>query len=77
MANATAEFAIDGPQVLSLTTGPSDADGYAEATWKTSTPNKRGVGGTPPGSYTATLANLALAGYTWDGQGLSTGFTLQ
>jgi len=77
LSNAVADFAISGPQSLSLTTGPSDADGYAEATWKTSTPNKRGVGGTPTGNYSASVSNVVLDGYNWDGNSLSTDFTLQ
>ena len=77
LANAVADFDITGPELLTLTTGPSDADGFAEATWKTSTPNKRGVGGTALGSYSAALANVTLSGYTWDAQAISTQFTLQ
>ena len=77
LANATADFAISGPQNLTLTSGPSDADGFAEASWKTSTPNKRGIGGTPTGSYSVTLTGVTLSGYSWDSGSLTTLFVLQ
>jgi hypothetical protein len=75
--NATVEIAITGPESINLTTGPSDANGIAEATWNTQAPNKKGVGGTAPGTYTATATNVTAAGYTWDGAMTSTTFTIQ
>jgi len=75
--NATADISISGPEAVSLTTGPSDANGVAEATWNTQAPNKKGVGGTTPGSYTATTTNVTAGGYTWDGVMTSTTFTIQ
>lgn len=75
--NATVSLAISGPETTTLTTGQSDANGIAEATWNTQTPNKKGNGGTSPGSYTATTTDVSLAGYTWDGVISTTQFTLQ
>jgi hypothetical protein len=77
LANATVDIAISGPETVSLTTGPSDADGIAEATWATSKPNKKGVGGTTPGTYTATTTNVTATGYTWDGVMTNANFTIQ
>jgi len=75
--NALVSIAIDGPEKVSLVTGPSNADGIAEATWQTTAPNKRGQGGTTPGSYTAATTNVDATGYAWDGVGSSTAFTIQ
>jgi hypothetical protein len=77
LANATATIAITGPQSPVLTTGPSAVDGIAEATWQTSKPNKRGIGGTPIGSYTATITNVTASGYLWDGVQTAIHFTLE
>ncbi len=62
---------------VNLTTGPSDTNGIAEANWNTQAPNKKGVGGTTPGSYTATTTNVMAGGYTWDGVMTNTTFTIQ
>ena len=62
---------------MNLTTGPSDSEGFAEASWNTSEPNRKGNGGTTTGSYNVTLSNVTLDGYTWDNQALSTAFTIQ
>jgi hypothetical protein len=35
LSNATVEITIGGPESVSLNGGPSDADGWAEATWQT------------------------------------------
>jgi hypothetical protein len=77
VADATVELTISGPELVSLTTGPSDVNGIAEATWQTAAPNKRGVGGTTPGDYTATVTNVTTACYTWDDVGTSATFTIQ
>jgi len=77
VSNASVDIAITGPEVTSVTTGPSDANGVAEATWQTSKPNRRGNGGTTPGSYTARVSNVTKAGYTWDSVKTSTTFTIQ
>jgi hypothetical protein len=77
VADATVELTISGPELVFLTTGPSDVNGIAEATWQTTAPNKRGVGGTTPGSYTVTVTNVTTACYTWDDVGTSATFTIQ
>ena len=75
--NATVNIDITGPQTASLTTGTSDANGVAEATWQTQSPNRKGQGGTTPGSYSATTTDVAAAGYNWDEVMTTTAFTLQ
>ncbi len=77
VANATVVIEITGPETKTLTAGPSNNDGLAEATWQTQKPNKKGQGGTSPGTYTATVTNIDAAGYTWDGQMISSSFTIQ
>jgi hypothetical protein len=67
VSNATSELTIGGPESPTVNSGPSDANGIAEATWQTSAPNKKGQGGTTPGSYAATVTNVTASGYTWDG----------
>lgn len=67
--DATVTIAVSGPESVDLTTGPSDADGIAEATWQTEAPNKKGIGGTTPGDYTATTSGVTASGYVWDGVG--------
>lgn len=66
VTNATVQLAVSGPSTLSLTSGPSDSNGMAEAKWTTTAPNKRGQGGTPTGSYSATVNGVTAAGYEWD-----------
>ncbi len=51
----------------SLLTDPSDATGWAETTWQTQQPNKKGQGGTPSGAYQAVTTNVTVSGYVWDG----------
>ncbi|MDH3869214.1 MAG: hypothetical protein OET08_07565, partial [Desulfuromonadales bacterium] len=75
--NATVNIDITGPQAASLTTGPSDNNGIAEATWQTQAPNRKGQGGTTAGNYTATTSNVTASGYIWDGVMTTTAFTLQ
>ena len=77
LQNATVTLDITGPSATTLTTGPSDANGIAEATWNTQAPNKRGQGGTPTGTYNATTTNVTANGYTWDGLMTATSFTIQ
>ena len=75
--NATVNIDITGPETMALVTGPSDANGVAEAAWQTQAPNRKGQGGTTPGSYSATTSNVVAAGYSWDGVMTTTTFTLQ
>lgn len=75
--NATVTIVISGPESTTATTGPSDANGIADATWNTQRPNRKGNGGTTPGSYTATTNDVSAAGYSWDGVMSTIQFTLQ
>ncbi|MEJ2209598.1 MAG: multiheme c-type cytochrome [Anaerolineae bacterium] len=77
LANATVDLAISGPEAATLSAGPSGADGLVEASWQTKAPNKRGQGGTTPGTYTVTVTNVTGDGFTWDGVPVSATFTLQ
>lgn len=77
ISNATVEIQIGGPEQVSLNSNPSDAQGWAEATWSTQSPNRKGQGGTATGSYTATVTNVTASGYHWDGVTTSTTFTIQ
>jgi hypothetical protein len=74
--DATITFAISGPESASLTTGPSDANGVAETTWDTQSPNKKGQGGTAIGGYTATTTGVTASGFVWDQIPTSTTFTI-
>ena len=75
--NATVDITITGPETVTLISGLSDSAGIAEATWRTSAPNKRGQGGTTPGDYTATVSNVTVSGYNWDGVTTWNAFTIQ
>jgi hypothetical protein len=77
ISNATVDILVSGPDTTSLTSGPSDAGGLAEATWNTQAPNKKGHGGTTPGSYTATTVDITATGYHWDNAKTSVGFDIQ
>jgi hypothetical protein len=75
--NATVQLDVSGPTSVSLTSGPSDRYGVAEAKWTTTAPNKRGQGGTPAGSYHATVTNVTASGYEWNRVGLVASFEVQ
>jgi VCBS repeat-containing protein len=75
--NATVTLDIAGRDGAVITSGPSDANGIAEASWNTSATNKKGNGGTAPGSYTVTTINVEATGFTWDGVPTNTSITLQ
>jgi hypothetical protein len=66
VSNATVEIVIGGPETVTLNSNPSDAEGWAEATWQTKAPGNRKPG-TTPGTYTASTTNVTASGYTWDG----------
>jgi len=75
VSGATVSSSISsGPTSTDVTSAPSDANGVAEAGWQTSTPNRKGNGGTPAGTYTVTTTNVSG---NWDGVATSTTFTLQ
>jgi hypothetical protein len=77
IANATVEIVIGGPETVTLNSNPSDAEGWAEVKWQTQTPNRKGQGGTAPGTYTASTKNVTASGYTWDSVTTSIPFVLQ
>lgn len=77
VSNATVTIEITGPQTITLTAGPSGTDGSLEATWNTQGPNRKGTGGTTPGTYTATVTGISATGYKWDGLKTSGTFTIQ
>lgn len=77
LANATVDIAIDGPETTTLTSGPSNSGGIAEATWNTQAPNKRGQGGTATGTYTASTIDVKVSGYHWDSVTTSIAFEIQ
>ena len=77
LAGAVVDIEITGPEARLLTSDPSDAQGVAEARWNTQRPNKKGQGGTSPGTYTATVSDVTASGYTFDGTRTSTTFTVQ
>ncbi|MCG6949272.1 MAG: hypothetical protein LJE93_10205, partial [Acidobacteria bacterium] len=76
VSNATVEIVIGGPDNVTLNSNPSGADGWAEASWNTQSPNRKGQGGTAPGSYTATTTNVTASGYTWNSVTTSVTFTI-
>jgi len=77
ISNATVDIAVSGPETTNLTSGPSDADGWAEATWNTQGPNRKGQGGTTIGNYKATTTDVTATGYHWDNVKTSTDFAIQ
>jgi PKD repeat protein len=80
LSGAIVEIGISGPVTTTITSGPSNNNGIAEAKWKTSAPNrKNGAGGTPIGSYSATVNNVTASGYAWDGNPshIGIGFRIQ
>jgi hypothetical protein len=74
---ATMTIDVVGPEAATLTSTSSGPDGFAEATWQTQSPNKKGNGGTTTGAYDATVTDVTAAGHSWDGAPLSVPFTLQ
>ncbi len=67
LPGATVNLTVSGPENTSISSGVSDASGNAEALWTTQSPNKKGVGGTANGSYTATVSGLSAPSHDWDG----------
>jgi hypothetical protein len=77
LPNATMDLLVTGPESLTLTTGLSDVNGIAEATWTTSAPRGRRFPGTTPGAYTIQTKNVTATGYHWDSVTTSATFTIQ
>jgi len=67
VAGATVHVTVTGPITVELTSSASGADGIAELHWQTQAPNRKGNGGTPPGTYTARVTGLSSNSYVWDG----------
>jgi hypothetical protein len=67
VGGAQASIAITGPESLVLLSSVTDSQGNAEARWATVKPNKRGVGGTTSGAYTAAVLGLNSTSHQWDG----------
>jgi hypothetical protein len=75
LSGASFTAAVSGPSTASISSGSADAQGHALATWSTSAPSK-GKGGTPTGSYKATVTGVSAGGYTWDGVTVEVSFEL-
>ena len=76
LPGATVNLTVSGPENTSISSGVSDASGNAEALWTTQSPNKKGVGGTANGSYTATVSGLSAPSHDWDGLAYKVDFTI-
>jgi hypothetical protein len=74
---ATFTLSLVGAETADLVSAASDANGEADAIWETSSPNKKGNGGTATGSYTASVTGITASGFEWDGVTTSVTFTLQ
>jgi hypothetical protein len=67
LPGATVSLAISDPDNTNINSGASDADGNTEALWVTQKPNKKGLGGTARGIYSATVSGLIAPSHDWDG----------
>ncbi len=78
-AGAIVQVSIsDGSAVVAtLESAAVDTSGAFELSWQTQAANRKGTGGTAAGSYTATVTDVLLSGYTWDAVAASVEFTLQ
>jgi hypothetical protein len=76
LPGATVDLLITGPESLVITSGTSDANGIAEATWNTKAAKGKSAG-TTPGTYTASTKGISANGYSWDGVATSATFTIQ
>lgn len=76
LAEATVDLLISGPEGTTLVSGPSGADGMAEAAWQTKAPGRKNPG-TAPGAYTIETKDVTATGYHWDGVTTSAAFTIQ
>jgi hypothetical protein len=76
IGGAQALISITGPESVNLQASASDGQGGAEVRWPTARPNKKGIGGTATGVYTATVTGLSSATYEWDGAASTVNFSL-
>ena len=65
--NATVTLTVTGPEGSTLTSGSSNGNGEAEVSWNTQSPNRKGNGGTPEGSYQISVSGLSSSTHEWDG----------
>ena len=63
LAIATVALVITGQENVNLT-ATNDGARVAEMIWQIQKANKRGQGGTAPGTYTVTLTCVTADGYT-------------
>jgi subtilisin family serine protease len=71
------QLTIPGSANPTLLSAVSNSQGVAETSWSTSAPNKRGMGGTTSGSYSVTVTNVSVSGYSWDNGKTASSFTLK
>lgn len=74
--DAAVTLRITGPEVIDITTGPSDGSGIAEATWSTRSASRKGTGGTAPGTYTVSVTGMTASGYTWNQAAAGASFSI-
>ncbi|MBI4774789.1 MAG: hypothetical protein HY788_11525 [Deltaproteobacteria bacterium] len=77
VSNAILDMSIQGPSTALKLSMSSDVNGLATFTWKTSAPNKKGLNGTTPGAYSATVKNVQSPDYVWDGGIVNVMFSVQ
>jgi len=77
VSNASLDILIQGPETVQTSSTKSDMSGLVTFTWKTSAPNKKGLNGTTPGVYTATVTNVRSDDYVWDGGIVNITFSVQ
>ena len=67
ISGTQASIAIYGPESVNLESLVTDSQGEAEATWATLRPNKKGIGGTAIGTYTAEITGIKSSTHQWNG----------
>ncbi len=76
VAGAAVQLTITGPVNPPPLNAMTNSQGIAEASWATSAPNRRGLGGTATGSYQVAVTGVTLSGYSWDNVKTASSFTL-
>lgn len=71
--DTTITISMSGPESVTLTSGPSHAQGIADVTWKHQRPARQRAG-TATSSYSTTTSGVSVSGFPRDGVG--TGFSL-